>query len=221
MKRISSYLIRVIAVGLASFHIYTAYFGTFYPYVQRSVPVMLALILTFLTFRARNNEGDDKKVPFYDWALALLTVPAIGYVAYNSEYLANRWPMTPSFPMTDLQILWGVLATLLILEATRRVLGWLLVIVAVVALLYTYLGDIVDNVAYWSMATALTFGVRTDLSNDVVYNIAKALANHKEEFWQVHKMHKFYQPEVAWKNIGSAPLHPGAAKFYKEKGYMP
>ena len=141
MKRTTSYLIRVIAVGLASFHIYTAYFGTFYPYVQRSVPVMLALMLTFLTFRARNNEGDDKKVPIYDWALALLTVPAIGYVAYNSEYLANRWPMTPSFPMTHLEILLGVVAALLILEATRRVLGWLLVIVAVVALLYTYLGE--------------------------------------------------------------------------------
>lgn len=84
-----------------------------------------------------------------------------------------------------------------------------------------YKGNGGDNVAYWSPATVLTFGVRTDLSDDVVYNMAKALANHKEEFWQVHKMHKFYQPEVAWKNIGTAPLHPGAAKFYKEMGYMP
>lgn len=84
-----------------------------------------------------------------------------------------------------------------------------------------YKGNGGDNVPYWSMATGLTFGVRTDLSDDVVYNMAKALANHKEEFWKVHKLHKFYQPEIAWKNIGSAPLHPGAAKFYKEMGYMP
>ena len=34
-------------------------------------------------------------------------------------------------------------------------------------------------------------------------------------------MHKFYRPEVAWKNLGVAPLHPGAARFYKEMGYMP
>ena len=76
------------------------------------------------------------------------------------------------------------------------------------------------NDAYWSPATILTFGVRTDLPDELVYNIAKALANHKEEFWQVHRMHKFYKPEVAWQNVGTAPLHPGAMKFYKENGYM-
>ena len=65
----------------------------------------------------------------------------IGYVTYNSEYLANRWPMTPSFAMSDVEIACGVVASLLILEATRRVLGWLLVIVAAVSLLYTYYGE--------------------------------------------------------------------------------
>ena len=77
------------------------------------------------------------------------------------------------------------------------------------------------NSAYWSPATILTFGVRTDMDEELVYQMAKALANHKEEFWQVHKMHKFYRPEVAWQNVGVAPLHPGAMKFYKEMGYMP
>lgn len=77
------------------------------------------------------------------------------------------------------------------------------------------------NGPYWSPATILTFGVRTDMDEELVYKMTKALANHKEEFWQVHKMHKFYQPEVAWKNLGVAPLHPGAARFYKEMGYMP
>lgn len=84
-----------------------------------------------------------------------------------------------------------------------------------------YDGNNGKNDGYWSPATIVTFGVRTGLSEDLVYNLAKALANHKEEFWQVHKMHKFYRPEIAWKNIGTAPLHPGAAKFYKENGYMP
>ena len=77
------------------------------------------------------------------------------------------------------------------------------------------------NSAYWSPATILTFGVRTDMDEDLVYQMAKALANHKEEFWQVHTMHKFYRPEVAWQNVGVAPLHPGAMRFYKEMGYMP
>ena len=142
MNLITPYVVRLVAVGLSTFHIYTAYFGTFYPYVQRSVPVMLALILTFLTVRASAKDRDrDAPVPLYDWGLALLAVPVIGYITFNSDYLANRWPMTPSFPVTDLQMTFGVLASLLILEATRRLLGWPLVIVAVVALLYTYYGE--------------------------------------------------------------------------------
>ena len=76
------------------------------------------------------------------------------------------------------------------------------------------------NDGYWSPATILTFGVRTDMDEELVYQMTKALANHKEEFWQVHKMHKFYRPEIAWQNIGVAPLHPGAERFYKEMGYM-
>jgi len=137
----TKYLIRFVAVGMSSFHIYTAYFGTFYPYTQRSFPVMLALVLTFLTVRARKDAPDDAPVPIYDWALVALTIPVIGYVTFNSDYLANRWPMTSTFPVTDLEILFGTIAALLILEATRRLLGWLLVIVAVVALIYTYWGE--------------------------------------------------------------------------------
>ena len=76
------------------------------------------------------------------------------------------------------------------------------------------------NDAYWSPSTIVTFGVRTSLSDDFVYKLAAALANHKEEFWKVHRMHKFYTPKVACKNVGTAPLHPGAIKFYKETGCM-
>jgi len=76
------------------------------------------------------------------------------------------------------------------------------------------------NDAYWSPATIVTFGVRTGLSDDLVYKMSAALANHMEEFWKVHRMHKFYRPEVACKNVGSAPLHPGAIKFFKEKNCM-
>ena len=141
MARFSTNLVRLIAVGLASFHVYTGYFGTFYPYVQRSIPVMLALVLTFLTIRGGKRTDGDEKIPLHDWGLALLAIPVIGYVTYNSEYLANRWPMTPSFAMSDVEIAFGVVASLLILEATRRVLGWLLVIVAAISLLYTYYGE--------------------------------------------------------------------------------
>ena len=63
MARFSTNLVRLIAVGLASFHVYTGYFGTFYPYVQRSIPVMLALVLTFLTIRGGKRGGRRREDP--------------------------------------------------------------------------------------------------------------------------------------------------------------
>lgn len=77
-----------------------------------------------------------------------------------------------------------------------------------------------ENDAYWSPNLILAFGVRTGLSDDLVYKMTDALAKHKEDFWKVHRQHRFYQPETAWQNVGKAPLHPGAEKWYKEKGYM-
>ncbi len=76
------------------------------------------------------------------------------------------------------------------------------------------------NSAYWSPATVVTFGVRTDMSDEMVYKITKALAENKDKFHMVHKQHKFYDPATAWKNVGGVPIHPGAAKYYKEQGFM-
>jgi len=84
-----------------------------------------------------------------------------------------------------------------------------------------YKGNNGSNDAYMSPVTIVTFGVRTALSDDLVYKMTKALDNHKEELYRVHKQNRFYKPETAWKNIGNVPLHPGAAKYYKEMGYMP
>ena len=141
MKQIAEYIVRVGAVGMACFHLYAAYFGTFHPYVQRSVPVLISLVIAFLTIRASKHISKEGPPPLYDWALALLSIPVIGYITINNDYLANRWPMTPSFAMSEMEIALAVLATLLILEATRRILGWPLVLVAILALAYTYWGE--------------------------------------------------------------------------------
>jgi TRAP transporter TAXI family solute receptor len=76
------------------------------------------------------------------------------------------------------------------------------------------------NEPYWSLATVICFGVRTDLPEDTVYKLTKILADHKEDLYAVHPQNKFYDPKTAWKDVGAAPLHPGAEKYYKEMGYM-
>jgi len=139
-SRLTDYVVRAVALSLACFHIYTAVEGTFYPFVQRSIPLLLSVILVFLVHRA-SGQDDGKKVPFYDWVLVLLTIPVFGYIGLNSDYLQERWPLTTTFAPTWIEIVCGVVAAALLLEATRRVMGWALVITSVIALFYTYLGE--------------------------------------------------------------------------------
>ena len=129
-SRVAAHLVRAIAIALALFHLYAGYAGTFYPYIQRAVPVMLATILTFLTVRARASDRKDPSapIPIYDWILAFLAIPSIGFVAAFSDYLTDRWPLTPSFAPTTYEIALALIATVLLLEACRRVMGPVLVV---------------------------------------------------------------------------------------------
>ncbi len=68
------------------------------------------------------------------------------------------------------------------------------------------------------------------ISEDLAYKIAKAAVEnipawntqdptlHTEESSEVGNM--IPNPKTMWKDLG-APLHPGAEKYFKEKGYMP
>lgn len=56
---------------------------------------------------------------------------------------------------------------------------------------------------------------------DVAYRITKAVCENQEALAKAHAGLKAFRPEVAWMpdKIGMT-LHPGAVKFYKEKGWM-
>ncbi len=56
---------------------------------------------------------------------------------------------------------------------------------------------------------------------DIAYRITKAVCEGKEELAKAHAGLKAFQPEISWRpdKIGM-PLHPGAVKFYQEKGWM-
>lgn len=56
---------------------------------------------------------------------------------------------------------------------------------------------------------------------DVAYAITRAICESREPLSKGHAGLKPFNPEVGWKpeNLG-LPLHPGAEKFFKEKGWM-
>lgn len=63
---------------------------------------------------------------------------------------------------------------------------------------------------------------RDDLPADVTYTVAKTLSDNREALGNANAALKLFKPEVAWRpeKVGGIPLHSGAERFYKEKGWM-
>ncbi|KIX13475.1 TAXI family TRAP transporter solute-binding subunit [Dethiosulfatarculus sandiegensis] len=61
--------------------------------------------------------------------------------------------------------------------------------------------------------------VQKKLAEDLVYKMAKALVDKKDKLSKVHKVMGSWNPAYACQEIG-VPLHPGAAKLYKEIGAL-
>jgi len=124
----------VIAIAMASFHLYTAGFGTLLSYKQRSLHIIFAFILGLLLYPAGKKSSREKPA-ILDFVLMGIGVVVFGYVFLFPEQLALKGGNA-----TTMDLVFGILAILLTLEVTRRVVGPELPIVAIVFLAYAYFG---------------------------------------------------------------------------------
>lgn len=65
-----------------------------------------------------------------------------------------------------------------------------------------------------------TFVTSSKVSDQVVYTVVKAVFDNMGRFRRMHPAFAHLQEKAMIKNMLSAPLHPGAIKYYKEKGLM-
>ncbi|HEY3892910.1 MAG TPA: TAXI family TRAP transporter solute-binding subunit [Bradyrhizobium sp.] len=70
---------------------------------------------------------------------------------------------------------------------------------------------------YGVLATVVT---SAKVADSTVYALVKAVFDNFDEFKKLHPAFAHLDPKEMIKNGLSAPLHPGAIKFYKEKGWM-
>jgi len=74
-----------------------------------------------------------------------------------------------------------------------------------------------DTMTYGVMATLVASAKTPD---DVVYQLVKATFDNFEEFKKLHPAFANLKSDEMVKNGLSAPLHAGAVKYYKEKGWI-
>ena len=80
----------------------------------------------------------------------------------------------------------------------------------------TYIGQTED---VKTVAVANLLICRDDLSNELVYNMTKALHDNQKDLVAAHSAAKDMKLQDALKGM-TVPMHPGAEKYYKEKGIM-
>ncbi len=65
-----------------------------------------------------------------------------------------------------------------------------------------------------------TFVSSTKTPDATVYELVKAVFENFDDFKKLHPAFANLDPKTMIKDGNSAPLHPGAIKYYKEKGWM-
>jgi TRAP transporter 4TM/12TM fusion protein len=129
---------RVTNALAAALSIYALYWvvGIIDPFVYRVSFVLIALFLTYLVYPARPSNA---RITRLDVALAFATVIAFAWPLVSLETFRYR-AATP----TTADLVCGTAAVLLVLEATRRTVGWILPVTATVFILYAYLGPLLE-----------------------------------------------------------------------------
>lgn len=82
---------------------------------------------------------------------------------------------------------------------------------------FTIPADVYGVDAANTVAVKATIIVKADLSEELVYNMTKALFENLDVVAEAHAKGKEMSLEGAIEGV-SVPLHPGAAKYYAEKG---
>ena len=132
-------LVTAIAITFSLFQLYTAAFGVLDAHLQRSVHLAFGLCLVFLLYPTRKS-WPRNKLHWVDFILACLGAAAPLYIVVNYQELVMRAGM-----VTPVDLIVGIIAVALVVEAARRVVGWPIVIVAMGFLLYAFLGPYIPG----------------------------------------------------------------------------
>ncbi len=146
---------------------YTAFTGSFPALVQRAMFLMFIIPLIFLLHPASKKSKIDS-VELLDIVLAILSAISFAWIIYNYPRLTTRIKYVST--ITRLDIIFGFIAILTVIEAVRRTLGWILVIITSVFIGYTFIGPYIPGI----------FGFRKisfDLFIEHVYLLPEGLFN--------------------------------------------
>ena len=139
-------IVGALLIVLSCFHYYTAGFGLLRETTHRGIHLAFVLGLVFLVFPARKSMLEVARrhswlapggVPLVDWVLGLAIAASVLYIPWIFEDLAFR----VGNPL-PIDVVMGSILVVLLLEATRRAMGWPLPVIAIVFMVYALAGPV-------------------------------------------------------------------------------
>ena len=147
-------LVAIIAITWSLFQLWYASpfpfwlnFGMFKGLPARAIHLGFALLLAFLIFPYARG----KKVNFIDILIAITGAVCCLYIYVFYDQLVDRGGILLKINLSDnftipIELILGIIGILILLEATRRVIGIPLVVIAVCFLLFSYFGQYAPDI---------------------------------------------------------------------------
>jgi TRAP transporter 4TM/12TM fusion protein len=160
---ITARVVMVLAVSLSLYQLYTAGVAALTALVQRSIHLGTILSLTFLLKPPFKGARKDKLTfwLFFDWALVIVSVYCTFYICYNLTAIFER---QGDWLTSDLVV--SVIGTILVLEACRRVIGFIMTGICAAGILYAmygpYMPELIIHKGYSIERIATTLWLTTE-----------------------------------------------------------
>lgn len=130
------WIVTIVAVLYSLFHLYMV-FNPMPALQQRSIHVAVGLALVYMLYPMFKKQNRSK-LPILDWVLAAASLFTAGYILIEYQAIVTERGGIPN----NVDIVMAIVTVLLILEAARRVTGWILPILALIFLVYPFISHL-------------------------------------------------------------------------------
>ncbi len=182
-KGMARYAIPTVAVVWSLFQLSIASWWVLDSTFTRAIHLGFALLLVYLNYPLLKKPlpglkflSATDRIPWFDWAISIVAALSAVYIAIDYDGLTTRY----GAPILRDLIVGGILVVLL-LEASRRVIGPALPLIATLFILYAFLGPhMPDFIAFkgvslnrfmgqMTMSTEGIYGIPLDVSATIVF----------------------------------------------------
>jgi TRAP transporter 4TM/12TM fusion protein len=169
-----TWIVAGLLLSLSLFHFYTAGFGLLREQTHRGIHLALVLGLIFLVFAANRKAAPEARarwwrpggVPFYDWLLFAAAVVSSLYLPAIFHDIAFK-----TGNPDPIDVAMGTTLSLIVIEATRRTMGWPLVLITLSFIVYAFAGPWMPGILVHPGTTFSQLADHLYLTSQGIYGI--------------------------------------------------